>query len=1408
MKNRSMLKIWLLSLAVILAAACQEKLSRNELEEITGSGAQAAGGTLGEIGGMLAGTGTPGVVGGMLAALSGGSAGVAANSGGSGGSAGATPLGSCLPVRAYERLNARPPTMTANPVPRATSILTDQVFAEFSAQCGGCHVKQNLGGFQVNRGTFASVFKNGIAMRSGKKMDQAVVDVIRSDTPTEVMPPTPTLWTTRKDNPNDPVRQLVELLEAWIAAGKPDDLFFKEPPASSAGTQFLVSQDVGSSMTNIGNCVPEVALVAREVVESDRMDALFEAAQANTYPDKTDGRNLGLPLLLSATDLFTLDSAELARHGVLAYSPTYPLWTEDAGKLRYIRVPRGQTIRYDAATREFEIPRNTRFYKTFLKEVRDETGQKSFRKIETRVIVSRADDCSGAECKETALFGTYVWNPEETEAVLLTTPLRSLEPFADKLITYVTDEKAALEAEQLTGAAQEAALKKVTRHYAIPGKQRCIDCHMGSPSASFILAFTPLQVHRRPFVPQDEPVWENSPPGPGGVLCNSSFSGPIDKMCARAADAVIDPQAPPSTTPRLRLKRPEELVGSGIFKEYAPGADELTQLQRFIDYGLITGLKSADEVPSLRESQRVLPRNIYELKAQAYMLGNCAHCHNPKGLATVRNPQLAPYLKFFPSLTGGIFGFQLDFLEGGDALPFASPRLRRGPAAAPSDAVSFNRRESPIPYISPSLADMETQTGFGAGDGYKAKHYISILEAPDASERAFADVKAPWRSLIYRNVDAPFSYEENGVIYPRMPRHNPGHDCRAPRILGSWMVSIPSVWTARQKAEGAKAVQARAPERFGLLNEVTNVPQPYTEVLPYQSRYPEALDRAADRLFQYQSGERYQFCPDTSDIVDPRVTGAIGAITPPDEGAPLFSDKTGADQGGPLPFLDGVPDRPHFVPLDLTETAGAWTPRRGPEWRDYVLLKDPAKVAARPPPEQNVLNTLQNVSIDDSLKAMAVKPLPFAFWQKTPKGKLEAGSVEALKECPGLADQPLGSTFVGDARPRWFLADPKTDQQRIYLQRPGEAVFNMICANCHGPKGDGTGDLAAAIGEMTGGDSVPANLREGILLPANQARVFGPDAALLGITGEQLASRYLAWMALGGTTKLIPLPILDLVARTPVAGTARSIVGAGAVVPSSNMLQTAENLCRYSLAVIQGENSIGVEAVPFDYQYGAVDADASTALAKQNLRVIITNGDRELWELVCTHNNPAPVRIIDLFGSTSRTLQFKSTAPQFNGGALDKLYRRAAYPAGALVGTHRGKIETVPVSGISPSNLLPWCIAVTDAAGNPLRKDVNKMDITVKRPDPNNPGLLVEVKVTLEEYIRELKLYQINGQAPLCPPAFLAPANMWREAELDQWAVRGAMNAGFSVFAYLSKVSSGEITPMPPVNSCNLLPTP
>src|SRR5204862_2297911 len=101
---------------------------------------------------------------------------------------------------------------------------------------------------------------------------------------------------------------------------------------------------------------------------------------------------------------------------------------------------------FEPATQQFRTPPNTRFYKTFPRKVVDGSGYTSWRKIETRLIVSRpdgvADDGSGS-AKPTALYGTYLWNDSETEARLLRDPLRDGTPFRDRLISVVVDEPAA-----------------------------------------------------------------------------------------------------------------------------------------------------------------------------------------------------------------------------------------------------------------------------------------------------------------------------------------------------------------------------------------------------------------------------------------------------------------------------------------------------------------------------------------------------------------------------------------------------------------------------------------------------------------------------------------------------------------------------------------------------------------------------------------------------------------------------------------------------------------------------------------------------------------------------------------------------------------------------------------------------
>src|SRR6185369_15928187 len=131
-------------------------------------------------------------------------------------------------------------------------------------------------------------------------------------------------------------------------------------------------------------------------------------------------------------------------------------------------------------------------------------GVARYRKVETRLIVSRPskrkDD---GTLEQTALFGSYAWNENETEAELVTDPLRSGDPSADRIFTLLVDEPGAQKVrdslKDQPGSNVDYYLwqAKVVRHYAIPGSERCEQCHMGSIDQSFVLGFAPLQIARR-----------------------------------------------------------------------------------------------------------------------------------------------------------------------------------------------------------------------------------------------------------------------------------------------------------------------------------------------------------------------------------------------------------------------------------------------------------------------------------------------------------------------------------------------------------------------------------------------------------------------------------------------------------------------------------------------------------------------------------------------------------------------------------------------------------------------------------------------------------------------------------------------------------------------------------------------
>ncbi|MGC4090112.1 MAG: hypothetical protein QM756_19960 [Polyangiaceae bacterium] len=1063
------------------------------------------------------------------------------------------PAGRCVVATASLSYPARETVMSADARPTEEEVFVSTIFNEFSAQCGRCHVLGSSGGLRLTVTSFPNY--------DGKKLIARIQD--------GSMPP---------DRPQDAATtHLADSLTQWVNAGSPKDVI-RVPLPPSTSDPYLLSTDVGKHLTNLGNCIPEADFAfAWERAQMRALDAKF----AGLGPLQTD-----LPQTIEETDLTSLDSTLLARYGVIAFAPGYPLWSDGSGKIRHVRVPYGESIRFDKLTQTFQIPANTRFYKTFLKPVIDVDGTQRYRKIETRLIVTRPDDGSGLG-QSRALFGSYKWNSSETTATLqnaVDQPLHNGEAFADELLTYITDEPGAQairdsNPQNLTFEYERA---KVVRHYAIPGRDRCIQCHMGSPSHDFVLGFTPLQLARRPV-------------GEGGVV--------------------------------------EESMG-----------DELTQVERLVSLGVISGVDSLSDIVPLEASQgKRLPRNDLELQAQGYLLGNCAHCHNPHGYPSLLAPELKvlnmyPGMKNADGTVGGVFEFPLELKSG---------RLTRGLDARP------------IHYITPSLRDLlpfnwPSRVNEGT---YTPKFSIS-QGAPQP--RADQFLNAPWRSLIFRNVHNPFAYGDDYTIYPHMPLNTAGYDCRAREFLGDWMVSIPAVRKHDQINEDYVApLNTTNPLEGNDAQLMDNEPQPYVDVCNPAHKiagcvsqgadgYAKAVEAANARLALFRASTERK-CPDTSDIIDPAVGREKGengdlVITPRDV----------------LPPLDGVPDRTHWVSTDLTEPHVDWEPRQA-SWERVLMHQDfppvdqsnTAKVEAREQ-EKKMVALITKMTLSQSFKQFATTPFPLAIW----KSKTECATK--------LAAQPKVSSFSGSARPRWMeIGRPATDAP-VYQVPPGGAIYDMVCVNCHGRGFDAAGRQAETVQLMTGGDARVANFINGLFGPVgspgkNRENVFKASASQ-ALTVDDIGARYMAWMALGGTDKTIPQAVLQIVSRTDVAGTPRKLPLL--VDASPNMLAAGVAACGFVLPLV----STGIELGVGPGQYG---------LAPLYSPLITSNGDAELWQRVCSAGNPAVIR------------GFQVTKTGMNTGSQANLYRADKYPSGAPVGNHLGKVVTWQDGS---ENYFPWCI--------------------------------------------------------------------------------------------------------------------
>jgi mono/diheme cytochrome c family protein len=388
---------------------------------------------------------------------------------------------------------------------------------------------------------------------------------------------------------------------------------------------------------------------------------------------------------------------------------------------------------------------------------------------------------------------------------------------------------------------------------------------------------------------------------------------------------------------------------------------------------------------------------------------------------------------------------------------------------------------------------------------------------------------------------------------------------------------------------------------------------------------------------------------------------------------------------------------------------------------------------------------LQNAGLD-GIRSYATTPIPFGFWQK-----------KANCNFDGI---PTTSSFTGVDKPKWM--ESAAPDAPVYMQRPGEAVFNMICINCHGTNFDSLGRQAENLMLMTGGNARVANFRFGLFGPstmpgANRPRVFGATDAGVGVTPDDMGARYMAWMALGGTSQTIPPAILGVVANTDVLG-ARREWSSG--VSSANMLDTAKTLCG---------NVLGVRR---DFEFNINVNPSPTG----DLGFITTNGDADLWPILCSQGNPPPLRAVNV-------KIIDGVVKAWEVRAVHDLYPTDNYKDAPVV-DHLGRLKT----GIDKDNFVPWCIR------QPISADRRKLtDESIQmRPLPG------------------------GGLAPYCPTSVVpatdgappAEDGHWSVVDDDTntlWATRGAISVGQAIFLFLDDAISGRTQPLPRYDRCDLI---
>jgi uncharacterized repeat protein (TIGR03806 family) len=188
------------------------------------------------------------------------------------------------------------------------------------------------------------------------------------------------------------------------------------------------------------------------------------------------------PHKLSETGLFTSTKDVRPAPGLIPYSVNAPLWSDGAGKERYLALPGNSQIEFDAviyphganyADRGWRFPDGTILVKTFSLDL-EQGNPASNRRLETRILQHRKMPGNDDEYGAQFWFGyTYLWNDDQTDADLL--PAEGLS-----------------RAYTIRDPAAPGGQRRQT--WRFPSRTECTLCH--TMASKYILGMTTLQMNK------------------------------------------------------------------------------------------------------------------------------------------------------------------------------------------------------------------------------------------------------------------------------------------------------------------------------------------------------------------------------------------------------------------------------------------------------------------------------------------------------------------------------------------------------------------------------------------------------------------------------------------------------------------------------------------------------------------------------------------------------------------------------------------------------------------------------------------------------------------------------------------------------------------------------------------------